>query len=472
MKIMTIIAIPIIIFLTSSCSLWSSIWSSEDEIEQTTNESIEQVVEPPKEWAVKPTEIDVVKEIGFVKTKWLEGFNDPLLIKLIEEGKANNNDLKAAAGNMEKAWLLAKQSGAALKPTADLSLGRTQSGSSDSSPSTTNVSVGLKASWELDVWGRVRASERQSVANAQSARADYIFSQHSLSANIAKAYFKVIEAEFQADIARKNLGILNRIQRITQVKYEDGSSTGQDIALAKANIAVAQEQLASIEGSKRDALRGLEVLLGRYPNASSEMPDHLPDLPPSPPAGIPSDILERRPDIVAAERQIASAFNAIDQAKAARLPQFSLTSTISNASDALSTILNPANIAWQMASNLMAPLIDGGKRRTDVQVATIEQEQALANYVQKALTAFSEVENNLDQGVVLKNRESALNEAYLQILKAYKIAEIRYKEGESELLDTLQIQQQLISSNSKLLAVKRSQLEQRINLYLSLGGSW
>ena len=462
MKIKTLITFPIIILLITSCS----IWSSEKKIAKVTKKSIEKEVAPPKQWAVKTT------EKIFVQTKWLESFNDPILLKLIEEGKANNSDLKVAASNMEKAWLLAKQSGAALKPTADLSLNRTQSGNADGSPSDYNVAVGLKASWELDVWGRIRAGENMAKANAQAARADYTFSQHSLSANIAKTYFKAIEAKLQADIAHKNLEILNKNMRITQAKYDDGQATGQDIALNKANIATAQEQLIAIDGSQRDAIRALEILLGRYPNAKSEIPNKLPDLPLSPPAGIPSKILERRPDIVSAERQIAAAFNAVDQAQAARLPRFSLTSSVNGASKSLSDILNPANVAWQFAANLMAPLLDGGKKKIDVKIATIEQEQAIANYVQKALKAFSEVENNLDQGGVLTHRETALTETHSQIEKAYKIAELRYNEGESSLLDTLQIQQQLISTNSNLLAIKRSQLEQRVNLYLSLGGSW
>jgi len=322
------------------------------------------------------------------------------------------------------------------------------------------------------VWGRVRSGIYAAEARAQAAEADYIFAQHSLSANIAKSYLKVIEAKLQADITRKNLMILEKTMRITQVKYDNGMSSAQDVALNRANLASAQEQLVTIEGSQRDAIRALEVLLGHYPNAALEIPNVLPDLPSSPPAGIPSEILERRPDIVSAERQIASAFDATDQAKAARLPRFSLTSTVSGASSSLSDVINPANVAWQLGANLLAPLFDGGRRKIDVEIATVEQKQAILNYAQKALMAFSEVENNLDQGCVLADRETALLEVQTQSNKAYHIAEIRYNEGESDLLDTLQIQQQFFAAESNLLSIKRSQLEQRVNLYLSLGGSW
>ena len=469
MKLATLIIFSAIVLLAASCSTMSS----RDEADR----AVEEAVETPATWAIKTA------ENNSVPTQWLESFNDPLLLKFIEEGIANNSDLQAAAGNVEKAWLLAKQSGAALKPTADLSLGRARSGSAEGGIPTDSLTVGLQVSWEMDVWGRMRAGVRAAEASAQAAQADYIFALHSLSANIAKTYFKMIEAKLQADITRKNLEILEKTMRITQIKYDNGMVSGQDVALNRANLATAQEQLISIEGSQRDAIRALEVLLGRYPNATTEIPNELPDLPPSPPAGIPSEILERRPDIVSAERQIAAAFDAQDQAQAARLPRFSLTSSVSGASNSLSDsvsgtsnslsdILDPTNIAWQLGANLMAPLFDGGKRKIDVEIATIEQEQAITNYVQTALVVFSEVENNLDQGLILAEREKALREARNQSAKAYYIAELRYKEGESELLDTLQIHQQAISAESNLLSIKRSRLEQRINLYLSLGGSW
>ncbi len=459
MRIIKFIALSIVALLITSCS---SLTKQREEPDQAINNA----VKTPSSWATDSPENTEVP------IRWLETFNDPILMKFVKEGIASNNDLKVAAGNMDKAWLLAKQSGAALKPTIDLSLGGTQSGSAAGGDSAGKLSVGLQASWELDLWGRIRAGIHAAGVRAQAREADYIFARQSLSASIAKTYFKVIEAKLQVDITRKNLMILKKTMRITQAKYDNGSTSAQDVALNRANLAAAQEQLVTIDGSQRDAIRALEILLGRYPNATSEIPDDLPDLPPSPPAGIPSEILERRPDIVSAERQIAAAFDATDQARAARLPSISLTSSVSGASRSLSDILDPTNIAWQLGASLIAPLFDGGRRKIDVEIATVEQKQAIANYAQKALMAFSEVENNLDQGRVLAYRETALSEARNQSAKAYHIAELRYNEGESNLLDTMQIQQQAISAESKLLSVKRSQLEQRVNLYLSLGGNW
>jgi NodT family efflux transporter outer membrane factor (OMF) lipoprotein len=451
--------VPVVISLIAACAGGGA---------QTKEhqQAVQSAVDSPESWATKSEQYE---DVSF---RWLESFDDPVMLKLISEGKANNLDLQVAAGNMDKAWLLAEQSGATLKPTADLTLGRAQSGSANSGSSSGTVNVGLPVSGEAAVWGRMRAGVSAAEASAEAAEADYVFAQHSLSANIAKTYLKVIEAKLQADITRKNLSILSETMRIAQVKYDNGISSGQDVALNRANLASAKEQLITIEGSQRDATRALEVLLGRYPDAALEMPDVLPKLPQPPPAGVPSEVLERRPDIVSAERRIASAFNATAQAEAARLPRFSLTSSVSGASSSLSDVLDPANVGWQLAANLVAPLFDGGRRKLDIEIANVEQRQAIANYAQTALAAFSEVETNLDQGSVLASRRDALSEVLEQSEKAYRIAELRYKEGETELLDTLQIQQQAISAESNLLSIQRLQLEQRINLYLSLGGEW
>jgi NodT family efflux transporter outer membrane factor (OMF) lipoprotein len=403
---------------------------------------------------------------------WLKEFADPKLMALIKEGQDNNLDLKMAAGNMDSAWLLAEKSGAALQPNVNLALDRGQSGGVEGGGSRSSIGVGLQVAWELDVWGRIRAGSTAADAQAQASQADYLFAKHSLSANIAKTYFKVIEAKLQAQITTENLTILKKTMSITQIKYDNGLLTGQDVAVNKVNLANASEQLIATENAKREAIRALEVLLGRYPDASLDIPDVLPNLPASPPADLPSSVLERRPDIIAAERQVAAAYSAADQAKAAQLPRFSLSGNLGGSSDSLSNVLNPSNVAWQLASNLLVPLLDGGLRKIDVEIANIEQQQALDNYRKSALNAFSEIEQNLDNGHDFTSREKALEEAYQQSKKALKIANVRYKEGENELLDTLQIQQQAMSAESSLLSIKRSQLEQRVNLYLALGGSW
>ena len=460
----------ILLIMTSFFASCSSLRYDRKENESAVQESIDKEVKSINagdDWATNATETEYVP----ISVEWLSSFNDPKLLKLIKEGQTNNKTLKIAAANVEKAWLVADQAGAGLKPTLDLALGAARSDTGSTSAAT-NLSINLQASWEVDIWGRIRSGYDANVASAEAVNADFIYAQHSLSASIAKGYLLAIEAKLQKAATESNMSLLEKVLEIAEFKYKNGVVSLQDVALTRSDIAAARENLVRIEGSYRDALRALEVLIGRYPDAALELPTSLPELPPAPSAGIPAEILERRPDIVAAERKVAVAFNLTAQAKAAKLPRLSLTGSLGGASNELSSILDPAKIAWQIAGNLLVPVFDGGRLQREVDIATIEQEQALLTFAESALEAFSEVEQNLDQGQVLLARQIALKEVKQEIDKAYQIAELRYNEGESELIDVLNIQQRVTQADSNLIAIQRALLEQRINLYLALGGTW
>lgn len=404
---------------------------------------------------------------------WVDEFHDETLKSLVLEAQENNKNLAAAAANVNRAQALAAQAGAALAPTANLVAGDQRSGSPSSEiASASGQSVGLQVSWEADLWGRLSAGERSATESFRAVQADYQYAQDSLAAATTSAYITSIEAKLQAAVAKDSVSILTETLRIVQVRYDNGMGDAQDVALSKSDLAAARESLITIEGSYRDSVRALEILLGRYPSAETELPENLPVLPAAPPVGLPSELLERRPDVVAADRRVAAAFNNTEQAKAARLPSLGLTGSFGGSSDALSSLLDPANLAWQAGTSLLVPIFDGGARKQEVKVATAEQEQALAAYGVTAQTAFSEVESALDQGTVLANRNVELAEVATESAEAFRISQLRYKEGEAELLDTLTIQRRVNAANSSLATIQRLQLQQRIDLYLALGGDW
>ncbi len=422
--------------------------------------------ETPKAWAAAQ------EKLGDVEVGWIASFEDAVLTALVEEAQANNKNLQIAAANVDRSRALARQAGAALKPNVNLVTGASESGVLDPGGSNTQFNAGLQLNWELDVWGRIRSGQQAASASAEAAQADYLFSQYSLAAGVARTYFLAIEAGLQEGVARRTFEALQETARIVNVQYENGLASSQDLALTKSDLATAEDTLTATAGAKRDAIRALEILLGRYPGAELELRDALPAAPSPPPAGVPSDILERRPDLIAAERDVAAAFNSLDSAKAAKLPAISLTSNVGGASGSLSNLLDPTNIAWTVAGNLVAPLFDGGARDAQVQISTAEQKQAVAAYGQAALDAFGEVETNLDQGVVLDQRKVSLTEAASEANEAYRVARLRYDEGETDLIDVLSIQQRVFATESNLVSIERQRLEQRVNLNLALGGSW
>jgi len=410
--------------------------------------------------------------VGEVQVGWIEAFGDPVLVGLVVEAQANNQDLQAAAANVERSRAIARQAGAALSPQVSLTTGASESGNIETGNTAESYSAGLQLSWEADLWGRIRSGRNAAAASAEAAEADYRFAQYSVAAGVAQAYFVAIEAGLQRRIAEETVSALEETVRIVNVQYENGIASSQDLALSRSDLASAKDVLSSTDGARRDAVRALEGLLGRYPGAELDVRQSLPIAPVAPPAGVPSEVLERRPDLIAAERNVAAAFNSLNSAKAARLPSLSLTSTIGGASNNLSDLLDPTNVAWTAAGNLLAPLIDGGARKSQVEQATAEQDAAVAAYAQAALSAFSEVESSLDQGAVLDRRVAALKEAASEAQEAYRIAQIRYKEGETSLVDTLSIQQRVFSAQSSLATVERLVLQQRVDLNLALGGAW
>lgn len=419
----------------------------------------------PDAWAMAS------ERVGAVEAGWVAKFNDPILSDLVDEALANNRNLQAAAANVQRSWALAGQAGAALSPSVSLSSGATRSGNIENSGSDSYSLTG-QASWELDLWGRIRAGNQAAVLSAEAAEADYVYSQYSLAAAVARGYFLAIEAGRQAETVQNTLDALNETDRIVGVQFEFGLATSQDVALSRSDLARTKASLIAAQGSQRDALRALEVLLGRYPAADLQLRQDLPDVPASPPPGIPSEILERRPDIIAAERRVAAAFNSLDQAKAAQMPSISLTGSLGGSSGDLTNLLNPTNVAWQAATSLVAPLIDGGLREAQVEQANAEQTQAIASYGDAVLNAFQEVEGSLDQTVVLHDRAVQLERAADEANNALRIVNLRYEEGETDLLDLLTIQQRVLSNEGDVVSIERAQLDEWIALNLALGGSW
>ncbi len=410
--------------------------------------------------------------VGAVHVGWIDAFNDPVLSELVAEAQSKNRTLQATAAAVARAYALLRQSQSQLYPSLDATAGAARSGPLEGGPTGNAFSLGVQSSWEVDVWGRVRSDVEAARQSARALEADYRFAQHSLAAAVARTYFIAIEARMQIGVAQDIVDALTEIDRIVQVRFENGYANAQDAALARTDLESARDSLLSAQLGERDAIRALEVLLGQYPDTDLEFPDRLMREPPPPPAGLPSELLERRPDIIAAERRIAAAIAGVDQAQAARLPQISLTGSLGGASNELSDLLDPVNVVWRLATNLLAPIFDGGRRRAQVDVSTAAQEEAVANYADLALNAFAEVEGLLDQGKILRERRRALLTSDEASGRALYIAQLRFDEGENELIDVLNIQQRVFGTRSSLVAIQRSVLTHYIDLSLALGGDW
>jgi outer membrane protein TolC len=244
------------------------------------------------------------------------------------------------------------------------------------------------------------------------------------------------------------------------------------VAVAEAGLGGYRDTLKQLELAYQQALRALELLLGRYPAAAIEAADRLAPIPPPVPVGLPSELLERRPDVIAAERRVAAAFNRVGEAKAAMLPKISLTGGVSSISSDLFVLQDRDNPVWNLGANLLAPLYQGGALRAQVEIRDAEQRQVLAEYAQVGLRAFNDVESALATEFTLKDRESILMRAVADNQRALDLANDRYRVGSVDLRSVLQQQLALFASQTALVRVQSEARVQRVNLYLALGGSF
>ncbi|MEM7700014.1 MAG: TolC family protein, partial [Verrucomicrobiota bacterium] len=251
-----------------------------------------------------------------------------------------------------------------------------------------------------------------------------------------------------------------------------GNALASQLLLAEADVATAQDSLEARRELVGRASRQLEVLAGRYPSGRAGSEARLPPYPGSVPAGLPATLLDRRPDLGAAERRIAAADQLILEAKRAMLPAISLTGSVGTSSEDIADLLDSDLSVWSIAGNLAQPILQGGRLRQNVERRKAELILAAAEFEEAALTAFSEVENALAAEQFFNRRVSALIRATSLAEDAYDRASEEYVGGTGDLLTVLTAQQRVFSSQSQLLTLRRQRLDNRVDLYLALGGSF
>jgi multidrug efflux system outer membrane protein len=400
---------------------------------------------------------------------WLASFGDPMLSAAVAEALAYNADLRVGAARVEQALLHARLAGARLMPSVDvLARGGGKLSGDNSGLSGAVLTVG----WELDLWGRVRYGRAAATADAASVQADFEFARQSIAARVARSWFLAIEATLQAELARRTIRDAEALVSLAEDRVRVGIGNEEDVFVARANAGTYRDSLRQIELAREQAIRALESLLGRYPSGAAPLAPQLPSQPADVPAGLPSALLERRPDVIAAERRVAAAFNRIGEAKAARLPVIGLTAGVSSISSELFVMQSRDNPIWNFGANLLAPIYKGGALKTQVEIRTAEQQQAVASYAAIGLQAFNEVEAALSAEFAARDRERILAQTYADNRRALEIIESQFKVGSTDLRFVSQRQLASLATASALIRVQAEQRVQRVNLHLALGGSF
>ncbi|NNC88847.1 MAG: efflux transporter outer membrane subunit [Akkermansiaceae bacterium] len=421
-----------------------------------------------------------------VDRDWIERFGDRRLSRLVGVATTNSYNLRAAEERLRRAAAVARQAGAALKPQMDASLHGSRSEQkfvgfpfgAGGIPSSISNSFGasLDVNWELDVWGRLRAGQAAAIADAQAQAADLAAARTSLASQIAKAWFAAAEAAEQVALAETELKV--RKDTVEAVRgrfelalFEEGGSASQ-LRLVETELSTARANLAFWEGERERVRRQLDILAGRYPDGSQAGPGTLPRIPSQPPAGLPSELLLRRPDILAAERRFAAAGRRERAAHLARFPSFALTGSLGTTTNRLREVLDSDFGVWSMGAGVAAPILDGRRLLEGERIARSDERQALAVLQQTVLDAFGEVEQALVADRFLARRIDALEEATRLSADASLAAGEDYVGGSGDVLTLLSAQSRRIQAASQLVTVRRLRLDNRINLHLALGGDF
>lgn len=405
---------------------------------------------------------------------WVDDFQSGELRPLINAAIANNYDLQATAASLGIASADATIAGADSYPQLngefDGSTNR-QYGNGATNDFDSFV-IGVGATWEIDVWGRLRDRQSAALADVQVSLATLKGARLSLAARTANAWFRAIEAQQQLTLATNTYDSFNSATDSIRERYDRGVSPALDLRLSLAQTSAAKAAMDERGRALDVAVRELEVLLGRYPARELAVAEDLPEIVRPVPTGLPSELLERRPDLIAAERQLAASGKRVSEARKAMLPRLSLTGSYGVASDDLGDLIANGFSVWTLAGNALQPIFQGMRLSAAVERAKAVAQQRLAAYGQTALDAFREVESALAAEQYLDQRVVNLQESATQSIAAEDAAWERYQRGLTDIITVLDSQRRTFEARTALINARANRLVNRVNLYLALGGDF
>ena len=441
--------------------------------------------EAAKQGIWQPAQNSANSQAATVPAQWWTVYGDATLNQLQDEAAAGNLSVAQAVARLRSAQASVASSRAAQLPT----LGTTGSGSraltgggtysntngenvARSGTINNNFSLGLSASWELDLWGKLAGAVDANKATAQATSDDLAAARLSAQATVAQTYFSLRAAEAQMQFLQESLSNYEQSLKLTQNRYESGVVSSADVAQAQSQYKSTQASLIESQITRAQYEHALAALLGKAPAAFSlPVTGHLPK-PPAVPEMLASTLLEQRPDIAAAERRVAAANAQIGVARAAFFPSLTLSSSAGYRNAELSQLLNAPNLFWSIGPSLALSLFDGGARSAAVESARASLDLAGATYKQTVLTALQEVEDNLVAASNLAQEQQVQADALVAAQKSLTVANNQYKAGIVAYLNVLSAQTSVISAQTSLINVQNRRLTAVNTLLKNVAGRW
>ncbi|MCJ0761847.1 efflux transporter outer membrane subunit [Variovorax terrae] len=415
--------------------------------------------------------------------KWWEVFGDPQLNALAEQVEISNQTVKAAAAQYEQARALVESARAAYFPTIGLNAAatRAQSGSVASngvaigSPGiSTSRSLSLNASWEADIWGKVRRATEAQTSSAQASAADLAAARLSAQGQLAQSYFTLRQVDAQIQLYADTIVAYQKSLQLTRNQYAGGVAARADVVAAETQLKTAQAQAINLGVQRAQLEHAIALLIGQPASAFSLAAAPLANVPPPPvpEAGLPSQLLERRPDVAAAERQVAAANAQIGVARAAYFPALSLTGSAGFQGPSFANLLTLPNRFWSIGPQLAATLFDGGARDAQNRQARAVYDQNVALYRQTVLTGFQEVEDNLSAMRIMEQQAVVQEEALQAARESVRLTLNQYKAGVVSYLNVITAQATELTTARASVSLLGSRYVASVQLIQALGGGW
>ena len=419
---------------------------------------------------------------------WWRGFNDPLLDELMDEAVAGNADVASAKAKIREARATRREAEAGLGPTLTGSgaasesksgqggggTGATTSAASSSDPSW-SFQAGLDASWELDLFGGKRRDAEAAVFGEQAAEMDLRSTLLTLIGDVGAYYADARGYQARIALARRTFASQRRTADLTYVKFDAGSASAADTAKAEAQAGTTAADIPTYETGYAESVHRLSILTGRAPGALDDRMRALRTIP-APrkllPAGVPADLLSRRPDVRAAERRVAQATAKIGSAEAALYPDVSLTGSLSTTASRPGDLLRASSVSWSWGPSVSIPIFDGGKLVAERDATQAQRDEYLIAWRSSVLTAMEDVENALLSLSQERLRAKQLGAAVEGYRKAADLTRTQYEAGKSSLLDVLDTERSLYSAEDSLIQSRVSFAKDYVALAKALGGGW
>jgi NodT family efflux transporter outer membrane factor (OMF) lipoprotein len=405
------------------------------------------------------------------KGEWWRVFKDPVLDGLVEQVNVNNQSLRSAEASYNQARAAVTGARAGLFPSVDASAGANR-GRTGTTPTRSTYTVGVSAQWEIDLWGRIRRNIEASVATEAASAADLANARLSLQAQLATNYFLLRVTDLQRELFDDTVKAFQKSYQITLNRYAAGVAGKVDVVQAETQLRSVEAQAYDLRILRATLEHAIAVLVGKPPAAFAIEPvkfeSHIPEIPP----GLPSTLLERRPDVAAAERRMAAANARIGVAQAAYFPTLSLTGNGGFANDSWTNLISTPNRIWGLGAGLGLTLLDFGARGAQVDIARAAYDGSLADYRLTVLQAFQDVDDSLASVRWLAEETRVQEDAARLARESVVLTLNQYKAGTASALDLVLVQASQFSEERTLGQLLGRRLAASVSLIRALGGDW